>query len=72
MRLELNINEIKANIFLEFLEIFKKDNIVDNYKIIDVHNDYEKEILEDLGSIDNTILEDGFKTDKYIEINDIK
>jgi len=35
MQLQLNINDYKANIFLELLEIFKKDNLVENYKIID-------------------------------------
>ena len=43
MQLQLNINDYKANIFLELLEIFKKDNLVENYKIIDSKKD---DILE--------------------------
>lgn len=71
MQIQLNINNYKANIFLELLEVFKKDNLVNDYKIIDTYNDYEKEIISDLKNINVAIQEDGYKTDKYIEIKDI-
>jgi len=72
MQLQLNINDIKASIFLELLEVFKKDNIVDNYTIIDGYNDYEKEILSDLQNLNLSIQEDGHKTNKFIEIDNLK
>jgi hypothetical protein len=72
MQLQLNINDIKASIFLELLEVFKKDNIVDNYTIVDGYNDYEKEILSDLQNLNLSIKEDGHKTNKFIEINNLK
>jgi len=44
MQLQLNINDIKANIFLEVLEVFKKDNLVEDYKIVNKYNKYENKI----------------------------
>ena len=72
MQLQLNINDIKANIFLELLEVFKKDDIVTDYKIVDAFNDYEKEIVSDLQNLHISMKDSGKKTDKFIEINDIK
>jgi hypothetical protein len=54
MQLQLNINDFKANIFLELLEVFKKDN------------EYENEIVNDLHL---SMEDDGYKTDKFIKIN---
>jgi len=68
MQLQLNINDVKANIFLELLEVFKKDNLVKDYTIIDTLNDYEKELLSDLGDLHLSRKKDGKKTDKFIEI----
>lgn len=72
MQLQLNINDVKANIFLELLEIFKKDNIVNNYTIVDNFNDYEKEILSDLQNLHSSMKEDGHKTKKFIQIDNLK
>jgi len=72
MQLHLNINDVKANIFLELLEVFKKDNLVTDYKIIDILNDYEKEIMSNLKDLHLSIEEDGEKTNKFIEINNLK
>ena len=72
MQLELNVNDLKANIVLSFLDVFKQDNLIKNYKIIDTktqYNDYEKEILEDLKDLKSSLDEDGKKTDRYIEFN---
>ena len=70
MELKISVNDIKSEIFFEFLELFKKDGILKEYKVL--HNDYEKEILNDIKNLHKT-LEDvknskGVKTDKYIEI----
>ncbi len=70
MELKISVNDIKSEIFFEFLELFKKDGILKEYKVL--HNDYEKEILYDIKNFHKT-LEDvknskGVKTDKYIEL----
>jgi len=70
MQLQLNINNYKADIFLELLEILKKDNLVEDYKIVNEYNEYENEILNDLQNINSAIKEE-IKTDKYIEIKDL-
>ena len=70
MQLQLNISDVKANIFLELLEVFKKDNLVNDYKIVDGLNDYEKEILSDLQNLHASMQDDGEKTAKYVKIND--
>ena len=67
MQLQLNINNYKANIFLEIL---KKDNLVEDYKIVNEYNEYENEILNDLQNL-NTSIKEEIKTDKYIEIKDL-
>ncbi|MGD9718100.1 MAG: hypothetical protein AB7U24_02575 [Sulfurimonadaceae bacterium] len=70
MQLQLNINDVKANIFLELLEVFKKDNLVQDYKIVDNYNDYEKEILADLQNLHASMQEEGEKTTKFVKIVD--
>jgi len=53
MQLQLNVNDVKANILFDFLEIFKKDNIINNYKIIDDQPKitYDDEVLNDISQI---------------------
>ena len=73
MQLQLNVNDMKANILLSLLDIFKQDNLITDYKIIN-HQKYtqdEKEILEDLAELKASIAESGTKTDKYIVLNDL-
>jgi len=72
MQLQLSVNDFKANMFLELLEIFKKDNLVEDYKIVNKYNEYENEIINDLKNLHHSIEEEGFKTNKFIEINDLK
>jgi hypothetical protein len=72
MQLQLNINDLKSNIFLELLEIFKKDNLVTDYKIINTYNEYENEIIADLENLHLSIENKGYKTNKFIEIDDLK
>ena len=71
MQLQLNINDFKANIFLELLEVFKKDNLVEDYKIVNKYNEYENEIINDLHGLHLSMKDDGYKTDKFIEINNL-
>ena len=72
MQLQLNINDFKANIFLELLDVFKKDNIVKDYKIVNAYNEYENEIINDLQDLHLSIKDEGYKTDKFIEISNLK
>ncbi len=70
MQLQLNVNDLKANIFLELLDVFKKDNLIKDYKIIKNYNDDENQILDDLKEFKIDLKNNGHKTDKFIQIND--
>ena len=75
MQLQLNVNDLRANILLNFLDLFKQDDLIKDYQVIDTqnkYNDYEKEILEDLKDLKSSISESGIKTDKYIEFTSTK
>ena len=69
MQLQLSVNDLKSSIFLELLDVFKKDNLIKDYQIIKSYNDDENQILDDLKElkIDLTV----HKTDKFIQMNDI-
>lgn len=71
MQLQLNVNDLKSNIFLELLDVFKKDNLIKDYKIINTYNDDENQILDDLKEFKIDLKNSGHKTDKFIQINDI-
>ena len=71
MQLQLNVNDFKANIFLELLDVFKKDNLINDYEIIKTYNDDEKQILGDLKEFKIDLKKNGHKTDKFIQLNDI-
>ena len=77
MQLQLNVNDVKANILFDFLEVFKKDNIINNYKIIDNQpkTTYDDEVLNDISQIGN-ILRDakngqGTKTSTIVTLQDV-
>ncbi|WP_151900430.1 hypothetical protein [Sulfurimonas hydrogeniphila] len=67
MQLQLNINDFKANIFLELLDVFKKDNLIKDYKIITTYNDDEKQILNDLKEL-KIDLKNAYKTKKIFNL----
>jgi len=71
MQLQLNVNDFKANIFLELLDVFKKDNLIKDYQIIKTYNDDEQQILDDLKELKIDLKSSGHKTDKFIQLNDI-
>jgi ribosomal protein S8 len=71
MQLQLNVNDFKANIFLELLDIFKKDNLIKDYQIIKTYNDNEQQILDDLKELKIDLKNSAHKTDKFIQLNDI-
>jgi hypothetical protein len=75
MQLQLNVNDLKAGILLNFLDLFKQDDLIKDYQIISTksqYNDYEEELLEDLKDLKSSISESGIKTGKYIEFTSIK
>jgi len=69
MQLQLNVNDFKANIFLELLDVFKKDNLIRDYKILENYNSDEQQILDDLKEF-KIDLKNAHKTDKFIHINE--
>jgi hypothetical protein len=76
MQLQLDVNDYKANILFEFLDIFKKDDLISDYVIIDkTFNSYEKDLLSDLQDFDTTLKKAkdgvGTTTDKVIVIKDL-
>ena len=56
MQLQVDVNNMKSNIFIELLNLFKKDNMINDYKIIGAKEDsYDNEVLNDLSNIGKTI-----------------
>ena len=56
MQLQVDVNSMKSTIFIELLNLFKKDNMINDYKIIDTKEDsYDNEVLNDLSIIGKTI-----------------
>lgn len=71
MQLQLSVNDFKAGIFLELLEVFKKDNLVEHYHVLSKNNEYENEVISDLKNLHLSIKEKGVKTDKFVEISNL-
>ena len=75
MQLQIDVENVKSNLFLELLNIFKKDEMITNYKIIDTQEDVDSEILEDLQMIGKSIKDAknglGSQTSKMVSIQDI-
>ena len=71
MQLQLNVNDLKSSIFLELLDVFKKDNLIKDYKIIKSYNEDENQILADLKEFKIDLKNSAHKTDKFIQINDV-
>jgi len=69
MQLQLNVNDFKANIFLELLDVFKKDNLINDYKVINPYMSDEQQILDDLKELQVPLKNSGQKINKFIQIN---
>ena len=69
MQLQLNVNELKLDILLEFLETFKKDKLINDYEVIPDYNKDEKNILNDLKNF-NISFDNVVKTEKFVYIDD--
>jgi len=56
MQLQIDVNSVKSTIFLELLNLFKKDNMINDYKVIEnENNSYDNEVLNDLSMLGNTL-----------------
>ena len=76
MQLQVDVNSVKSTIFLELLDLFKKDNMINNYKIIDnKENTYDDEVLNDLSMIGDSLKDAknglGHRTSNIVTIQDV-
>jgi len=56
MQLQIDVNNVKSTIFLELLNLFKKDNMINDYKVINNEkNTYDDEVLNDLSMIGDSL-----------------
>jgi len=74
MQLQIDVNNVKSNLFLELLNVFKKDNMINDYKIIDNTSNSDDDLLNDLSMIGDSIKDAknglGYQTSKSINIQD--
>jgi hypothetical protein len=76
MQLQIDVNSVKSTIFLELLNLFKKDNMINDYKIIDNENTtYDDEVLNDLSMIGDCLSDAknglGDRTSTIVTIQDV-
>jgi len=71
MQLQLNVNDVKANIFLELLDVFKKDDLIKDYQILKTYNNDEQQILDDLKELKIDLKSSAHKTDTFVQINNL-
>ena len=56
MQLQIDVNSVKSTIFLELLNLFKRDNMINDYKVInDKQTTYDDEVLNDLSMIGDSL-----------------
>ena len=61
MQLNIQIDTNKSNLFLDLLDVLKKDNMINDFQIIstkkvgDGLNKHEKEILKDISHLSDSI-----------------
>ncbi len=77
MQIKLDVNNAKANILLEFLELFKKNDMLKEYKIINNQpsTNYDNEVLDDISKIGQALKNAknglGEKTSTIVTIKDV-
>jgi hypothetical protein len=76
MQLQIDVNSVKSTIFLELLNLFKKDNMINDYKVIDNEKTtYDDEVLSDLSMIGNSLRDAknglGHRTSTIVTIQDV-
>jgi len=69
MQLQIDVNNVKSTIFLELLNLFKKDNMINDFKIVD------DEVLNDLSMIKDSLKDAknglGHRTSTTVNIQDV-
>jgi len=56
MQLQIDVNNVKSNLFLELLNVFKKDKMINDYKVIDEEKTtYDDEVLNDLSMLGDSL-----------------
>ncbi len=76
MQLQIDVNSVKSTIFLELLNLFKKDNMITDYRILtDENNTYDDEVLNDLSMIGDSLRDakngSGHRTSTIVTIQDV-
>jgi len=76
MQLQIDVNSVKSTIFLELLNLFKKDNMINDYKVIDNEKTtYDDEVLNDLSMIGDSLRDAknglGHRTSTVVTIQDV-
>jgi hypothetical protein len=76
MQLQIDVNSVKSTIFLELLNLFKKDNMINDYKVInDKQTTYDDEVLNDLSMIGDSLRDAknglGHRTSNVVNIQDV-
>ena len=76
MQLQIDVNNVKSTIFLELLNLFKKDNMINDYKVIDDEKStYDDEVLNDLSMIGDSLRDAknglGHRTSTIVTIQDV-
>jgi hypothetical protein len=58
MHLNIDIDTHKSNLFLDLLNLLKKDNMINDFQIVadtPMLSEYEKELVQDISNIAKTI-----------------
>lgn len=74
MHLNIDIDTHKSNLFLDLLNLLKKDNMINDFQIVadtPTLSEYEKELLQDIGEISTAIhnADNGQGNQKDITLN---
>ena len=74
MHLNIDIDTQKSSLFLDLLNLLKKDNMINDFKVVTDNaklSDNEKELLQDIGNISTAIhdAEHGQGNKKNITLN---
>jgi len=73
MQLNIDIEQHKSTLFLDFLNLLKKDHMINDFEVLDtkrVLSAYEQEVLEDMKKISLSIkdADNGLGTKKDLKI----
>lgn len=76
MQLQIDVNNVKSTIFLELLNLFKKDNMINDFKIVDDEKTtYDDDVLNDLSMIRDSLKDAknglGHRTSTTVNIQDV-